>query len=198
MADSTKAALVISAYDRSDTWEQSLEQSILAGLSIGHEVELVNLLDLGWVTEMSPAERRAYHTENPAIDPMVIDQISKVKAADTLVLGFPTRNWLPIPIMKGWFDRVMIPGVAFTFDENRKLQPNLDLETIGGVTTYDMSRVEVRRIIDGGRRIILRSLRANIPKRPRRVWLSLYNAQQSKPEQRSAFLSRVETQLATL
>ncbi len=127
----------------------------------GHEVELVDLHAIGFRAAMSTEEREAYHGDSPILDPIVQEQADLVRSVDTLVFVYPTW-WSGLPaILKGWLERVMVPGVGFRFDERSgKIRPGLtNVRRLIGISTYGSPRWYVRAVNDNGRRTLLRALR---------------------------------------
>ena len=77
----------------------------------GHEVRREDLYASGFAPALTAAERQSYGAQ--ADGSAVAAQIARLQAAQMLVLCFPTW-WSGMPAMlKGWFDRVWLPGVAF-------------------------------------------------------------------------------------
>jgi putative NADPH-quinone reductase len=97
-------------------------------------------------------------------------------------------------ILKGWFERVMAPGVAFVFDPaTHQVRPGLrQVRHLVGISTYGSPRAYVAAVNDNGRRTINRSLRVSTGFRTRTHWLGLYAVDSSTPEDRARFLDRVE------
>lgn len=59
----------------------------------------------------------AIYTEGKSLDPKVEEYQHRLKAADHLIFIFPIW-WNVMPAMlKGWMDKVLLPGFAFTTDE---------------------------------------------------------------------------------
>ena len=74
--------------------------------------EVVDLYALGFRVAMSPDERHAYHGETPLIDEHTREHARLVGRADCLVFVYPTW-WSGLPAMlKGWLERVLVPGVG--------------------------------------------------------------------------------------
>ena len=72
---------------------------------------------------MSPDERLAYHSDRPILDPLAERHAGIVKQAEALVFVYPTW-WSTMPaILKGWLERVLVPGVGFVFDEQPPRAP---------------------------------------------------------------------------
>ena len=190
-------ALVVAA--PGDGCGAELIEAAAGALEPKRTVRVLDLPALGFADRMSPEEPRAYHTDEPIVDPMVGEHAGLVADASALVFVFPTRWWQPPPVLKAWLERVMVPGVSFVFDDQHRVRPNLRrLEAIAGVSTYDMSAGDVRRVGDGGRRMLLRALRANVPKRVKTAWVPLYDAAEASSARRGRFAADVGRKLACL
>jgi NAD(P)H dehydrogenase (quinone) len=167
--------------------------------SSGHEVTVLDLYAEGFRAAMSPAERLAYHSDRPLLDPMAERHAHIVKDAEALVFIYPTW-WSTMPaILKGWLERVMVPGVGFVFDEHHHVRRGLThVRRIVGISTYGANRVYVKAIHDNGRRVLLRALRMNTATLTRRSWIGLYGMNTRSDEQRAAFLQRVDRKMRAL
>ena len=110
---------------------------------------------------LTPEERRAYNTAQPDLA-RVEPHVARLRAAEALVLCFPTW-WYGMPaILKGWFDRVWTNGVAFTLPEGGgAIRPALhNIRKFAVVTTYGspwwlmnlVLRAPVRAVLIGGLR----------------------------------------------
>lgn len=81
----------------------------------GHEVDLLDLYREDFDPRLTVAERAAYFSSSPDTS-AVRHLVSRLQAADALVLVFP-QWWFNLPsILKGFIDRVFAPGVAFQHD----------------------------------------------------------------------------------
>lgn len=158
----------------------------------GHTVHLLDLYALEFEPVMSPEDRTAYHSPVPQLDPLAIEHAALLQATDAIVFVYPTW-WSALPAMlKGWLEKVMVPGVGFRFDEHGKVRPGLtNVRHLIGISTYGSPRRYVRAINDNGRRTITRALRMSCGRRTRTSWLGLYAIDTSTAEQRAAFLDRV-------
>ncbi len=165
----------------------------------GHDVILVDLYAEEFRTEMSCDERRAYHSDRPILDPIVERHTRIIKQAEGLVFIYPTW-WSTMPaILKGWLERVMVPGVGFVFDDRHHVRRGLtNVRRIIGISTYAAPWPYVKAMHDNGRRTLLRALRLNTALLTRRSWLGLYRMNSRTPEQRAAFLQRVDQKMRSL
>ena len=166
----------------------------------GHSVDEIDLYADEFRAQMSRDERAAYESEQPILDPMVDDHASRLLRADAIVFVYPTW-WSSQPAMlKGWLERVMVPGVGFVFDENSgKTRPGLShVRRLVGISSYGSRRSVVKLINDNGRRTITRTLRMSCGLRTRTTWLGLYGIDTASESRRQQFLERVETTMARL
>lgn len=192
--------LLVVAHPNTDSFTHALAtRAHTALVSAGHTVDLLDLYALGVSAAMSADEHRAYHSDSPLIDPMIMAHTELVKAAEALVFVYPTW-WSAQPaILKGWLERVMVPGVGFVFNAKGKVRPGLThVRRVVGISTYGSPRAYVKLVNDNGRRTLLRTLRLNTSLRGRTKWLGLYAIDTSTPEQRDRFLARVEKTMRSL
>lgn len=194
-------ALVIVAHPVTDSFCHALADRAVAGLEAGgHDVTVLDLYAEGFRAAMSPEERRAYHDDEPVIDPMVARHADVVLAAEVLVFVYPTW-WSGLPaILKGWLERVLVPGVGFRFDERTgRVRPGLgQIRHLVGISTYGSPRTYVRLVNDNGRRTITRALRMSCGFRVRSRWHGLYAVDTSTAAERVRFAARVEADMAGL
>jgi NAD(P)H dehydrogenase (quinone) len=188
-------ALVVIAHPCSDSFTHAAAMSAIGGLEhAGHRVDVIDLYAEGFRAAMSLPERLAYDTDDPVVDPQVADHTRRVLSAEILVFVYPTW-WSGLPaILKGWLERVMVPGVGFTFDERSgKVEPGLrHVRRIVGISTYGSPRLAVRAVNDNGRRVLVRALRMSCGWRVRTRWLALYAMDSASEDDRRQFLDRVE------
>jgi len=192
--------VVVLAHPNDDSFCHAVAARATAGLEgAGHGVHLLDLYALGVKAAMSPQEHDAYHGDKPLLDPLLIEHAALVKSADALVFVYPTW-WSSMPaVLKGWLERVMVPGVAFVFDAKGKVRPGLtNVRHIVGISTYGSPRAYVKFVNDNGRRTLTRALRLNTGLRTRRSWLALYAIDTATAEQRDRFLTRVEQRMRAL
>lgn len=102
--------LVIYAHPDPDSLNGAIHREILTALSAaGHEVDDIDLYADGFDPVLSAEERRDYF-EPDLNRARVADYAARIEAAEGLVFCFPTWCLGPPAILKGFFDRVMVPG----------------------------------------------------------------------------------------
>jgi putative NADPH-quinone reductase len=192
--------LVVVAHPDPNSFNHAIASTATAALSkAGHEVTVIDLYGEGFRAHMSKGEWLAYHSERPILDPMAERHADIVKQAEALVFVYPTW-WSTMPaIMKGWLERVMVPGVGFVFDEKQRVRRGLkQVRHIVGISTYGSPRSYVKAMHDNGRRTLLRALRLNTATLTRRSWVALYELDNCNAAKRGAFLKRVERKMQSL
>jgi NAD(P)H dehydrogenase (quinone) len=192
--------LLVVAHPNPDSFTHAIADRAVTSLRrAGHEVTVHDLYAEGFRAAMSAAEREAYHTDDPVLDPLVTAHIDDLRAARAVVFVYPTW-WSSMPaILKGWLERVMVPGVGFVFDRRQKVRPGLtNIRRIVGISTYGSPWPFVKAVNDNGRRILLRALRLSTGWRTRSTWLGLYALDTATDDERRAFLDRCDTVLGSL
>lgn len=194
-------ALVLVAHPAPESLTHAAATRAVAGLErAGHAVDVVDLCAEGYRAAMSLEERLAYETDDPIRDPIVAAHVAQLRAAQILVFVYPTW-WSGLPaVLKGWLERVMVPGVGFTLDDRtRKVRPGLThIRRIVGISTYGSPWHHVKLTNDNGRRIITRALRMSCGWRTRTNWLALYALDTLDADRRQRHLEHVEARMAAL
>jgi putative NADPH-quinone reductase len=192
-------ALVVVAHPDQQSLCHAAGARAVAGLErAGHHVDVIDLYAQGYRAAMSLEERLAYETDDPISDPQVAEHADLLKRAEILVFVYPTW-WSGLPaMMRGWFERTMVPGVGFHLDPvTNKVQPGLrHVRRIVGITTWGSPRPYAWLINDNGRRVISRALRMSCGLRTRTRWMAIYGLDRSDHDDRTAFLDRVERKMA--
>ena len=193
--------LLVVAHPCDDSYTHACAAAATRGLrGAGHTVYTIDLYGAGFRAQMSRGERDAYESDQPILDRMVDDHASRLLQADAIVLVYPTW-WSGLPaILKGWLERVMVPGVGFTLDpRTRKTRPGLrNIRRIVGISTYGSPWRYVKLMNDNGRRIITRALRLSCGWRTPTTWLALYAIDTADGDRRQRHLERIESRLAAL
>ena len=192
--------VVILAHPNPGSFNHAIAERVVSTLRDGgHHVLLHDLYAERFSAVMTPAERLAYHSPEPVLDPLVDEHDRDIQDAEALVFVYPTW-WSSLPaILKGWFERVMVPGVGFVFNRRHKVRPGLtNIRRMVGISTYGSPWWYVKLVNDNGRRTIQRSLRLSTGWGTRCTWLALYGTDASTPAQRDAFLAKVERKMRSL
>ena len=193
--------LLVHCHPVGESYVAALRDAAVAALQgAGHEVEVLDLYATGFRAELNREERLTYH-DIAANTGTVEAEVAQLRRADALVLVFPTW-WYGMPaLLKGWFDRVWVPGVAF------------DIRPDGNISTESLSRIRSLAVVTTSgspwwliglvmghptKKVIGRGLRRLCARGCRFRWLQHYGMDKSTPDSRAAFLSRVSARLAAL
>src|SRR6266851_789275 len=187
--------LVLYAHPLATSFAAALHQRVVAALrSGGHDVDDCDLYALGFDPVLSAAERASYNTPSPDLS-LVAEHVARLRAADSVVLCFPTW-WYGMPaILKGYFDRVWAQGVAFQLPEGSgAILPRLsNIRKFWVVTTYGAPWWLIGLVLrDPVRAVILGGLARLCGKRVETRFLALYNIDAASPAKCAGFLARVE------
>lgn len=165
----------------------------------GHSVTFFDLYAEGFDPVMSREELRRYQSSTPDVTGELGRHIDAVRSADALVFVYPTW-WSGLPaVLKGWLERVMVPGVAFGFDARNKVVPALTgAKRIVVVSTYGSPRPYVALVNDNGRRILSRALRMSCGWRTRVTALRLFSMDTQDDAGRERHLRRIDSRMRAL
>ena len=175
-----------------ESFHAGIRVEALAGLkAAGHEVDLLDLYAEGFNPVLSEEGRRHYHDE-PGNQVGLENVIARLRAADALVIQFPTWCFGLPAMLKGFFDRVFMPGVAFDLSNPAKVAPMLgNIKKIAGIVTYGRPRLTALYMGDPPRKIVTRYVKWFAAKGARVDYHALYHLNVATLEQRQAFMRRV-------
>ena len=182
---------MIACHPRADSYSAALRTAAQEGLAAaGHEVRLRDLHAEGFVPVMSAEEHR--RADTPGENERGIGrEAADLRWAEALVLVYPTW-WYGMPAMlKGWFDRVWLPGVAFRIGRGA-IEPMLtNIRRIAVVTTYGSPLWLLWYIGWPDRRVMGRGLRRLCARGCKLDWLYLTRMDHRQRPELERFLARV-------
>ena len=188
--------LVVYCHPVETSFHAALHQEVLRNLhAAGHEIDDCDLYAEGFDPVLSAAERRGYHTLPDNRTPSEA-YIRRVERAEALVLSYPTWSFGLPAILKGFFDRVFIPGVSFTLQDGIA-RPNLTrIRKIAGISTYGRPRWNALLVADPPRMAVTRYLKALTGWRASVEYHALYDMNRVTEARGRAFLARVRRGMA--
>lgn len=184
--------LVLHSHPVESSYGNALYRQTLESLKMaGHDVDDCNLYAENFDPVLSRHDRLVYH-DYPQNTELVKGYVERLKLAEGLVIVTPVWNFGFPAILKGYFDRVWLPGVSFEL-VNGKVQSRLRrIRKLGAVLTYGAT--PLRAFVAGNppKKIVKRVLRAQInPIRPV-TFLAHYGIDNSTEQTRAAFLDKVK------
>lgn len=190
--------LVLYAHPDPASFGAALHEVALASLRrAGHEVDDCDLHAEGFDPILGREERVGYHDlANNRNN--VAGYVERLQAAEALVLCFPVWNYGYPAILKGYFDRVFLPGVSFKLVDG-KVRPNLwNIRRLVAVTSYGGTRWRALLMGDPPRKLVCRAVRAVCHPAARLSYLAHYDMNRSTLESRRAFLAKVENEIGKI
>lgn len=191
--------LVVYAHPLADSLAAALHRVITETLrGVGHQVDDCDLYAEAFDPVLTASERRAYNSATPDLS-AVAEHVARLRAAEGLVLCFPTW-WYGMPaILKGYFDRVWAHTVAFHLPEGGDaIRPGLtNIRKLWVATSYGSPWWLIRLVLrDPVRAVILGGLGRLCGRRVTMRFLALYNVDAATPRRAAAFLRRVQRAFA--
>ena len=190
-------ALVLFAHPCPESLGAALHGRIVDTLTKrGWDVDDCDLNAEGFQPVLTEAERRAYHDEPDNIEP-VRPYVDRLMAAEALIFSFPVWNFGYPAILKGFLDRVFLPGVSFKLVDG-KVQPNLThIKKLAAVTTYGGTRWRAFAAGDPPRKHFTRAV-WHVTRPEKMRYLALYDMNRATDAQRASFLDRVGREMSAL
>jgi len=183
--------LVLYAHPIADSYCAALRACIIAELKkAGHEVDDCDLYAEEFDPVMSRAERANYH-DLEVNRQSVKNYVDRLLNAEALIMVYPVWNFGFPAILKGYIDRVFLPGVSFVLEDG-KVRTNLDnIRKLTVVTTYGGPRWAAFLAGDPPRKFATRSMRKTIRAGAPVNYLTHYNMNLSTDQSRAKFLEKV-------
>lgn len=190
-------ALVLYAHPCEESLGGALHRAVVETLqNRGWDVDDCDLYAENFQPILTPEERRGYHNEPANIEPVRV-YVDRLMAADALIFSFPVWNFGYPAILKGFLDRVFLPGVSFRLVDG-KVRPNLThIRKLAAVTTYGGTWLRAFGAGDPPRRHFTRAVR--YVTQPTKIrYLALYDMNRATDARRAAFIDRVRREMETL
>lgn len=185
--------LLIFCHPVEDSYNGALHRAARAALERArHQVDDCDL----YAEAFDPVLSRQEHVDyrDPAVNRAAVARyVERVLAAEALVLCFPVWNFGLPAMLKGFFDRVFLPGVSFDLTADGRVRPRLQhIQQVGAIATYGRARTIAWYMGDPPRRFCTRGLRRLIRPGARIAYLAHYRMNVSTEATRARFLARVE------
>ena len=196
--------LVVLAHPSQESFVSFLCSEVIAELSSGgHEIRHHDLWAENFNPVFTPYER-LNHVGDVAEKlnelPELRQHIEDLQWCDALVLVYPTW-WSGQPaILKGWFDRVLMNGVAWVLPEGAaRIRPLLtNVKRLVVVTTHGSSKFVNALEGESGKRTAFRSVRLMLHRRVRCEWIAMYGVDNATVKQREKFSAHVHRRIRRL
>ena len=152
--------LVVYCHPVETSFHAALHQEVLKNLKgAGHEVDDCDLYAEGFNPVLSREERLGYH-DVPSNQLPLKGYVERLQWAEALVFCFPTWCFGLPAMLKGYFDRLFMPGVAFDISDPANVKPMLThIKRVSAVVTYGRPRWVAWYMGDPPRKIITRYMK---------------------------------------
>jgi NAD(P)H dehydrogenase (quinone) len=185
--------LVLYAHPVETSFNAAVHAKVVETLrSVGHEVDDCDLNAEAFQPVLTREERIGYHTVPDNREP-VARYVDRLMWAEAIVICSPVWNFGFPAILKGFFDRVFLPGVSFELVDGTVRPALTHIRKIGAIMTYGGSRWRAFLVGDPPHKIVTRVLRVIMGVRGSVLYLPQYNMNKIKDETRVAFLKKVES-----
>lgn len=188
--------LLIFCHPVEDSYQAALHRAAKAALArAGHEVDDLDLYAERFDPVLSREERLGYHDLAVNRRP-VQGYVDRLLWAEALVFCFPIWSYGPPAMLKGFFDRVFIPGVSFSLQDGR-VRPGLThMRKLAAIVSYGQPRWRAWLAGDPPRKLVGRYLRYSTGFATRVIYLAHYDMNRSTVASRSRFLAKIERVMA--
>ena len=189
--------LVLFAHPVETSFGAAVHQTLVETLRKGgHAVDDCDLNAEGFDPVMTRQDRLDYH--DPKVNrARVAPYVERLLAADAVAFSFPVWNMGFPAILKGFIDKVFIPGVSFEMSPAGDYMPRLfNIKKLGVACTYGGARLHTFLAGDPCRRFITRSLKYSCAPGATCDYVALHDMNHTRPEKRAAFLTEVNRRFA--
>ena len=189
--------LVVYCHPVETSFHAALHQEVLANLkAAGHTVDDCDLYAEGFNPVLSREERLGYH-DVPSNQLPLAGYVERLRKAEAIVFCFPTWCFGLPAMLKGYFDRLFMPGVAFDISDPANVKPMLThIRRIAAVVTYGRPRWMAWYMGDPPRKIITRYMLRLTCKQARVDYHAHYHMNVATPTQLERFKARVGQAMA--
>ncbi len=186
---------VIYAYPLQTGLAADLHRIVVDSLrAAGHEVDDLDLYAEGFDPVLSLEDRTIYH-DLEINQRRIRPYVERLQAADAVVLCHPVWNFGWPAMLKGYFDRVFLPGVSFKMADG-KLSPGLaNIRKLATVTTYGVDRLRAIYLGDPPRMNATRFLRVVCAPKVKVRYLGLYGINSMTEARARRFMDRVRREM---
>jgi len=183
---------VIHAHPVETSYNRALFNTVVEALTAReHAVDALDLYAENFDAVLSREERIEYQDVPGNLTPATKPYVDRLRAAEAIVFVHPVWNYGYPAILKGYFDRVFVPGVSFDLVDG-KVQPALtNIRRAAFVTSYGGDRWRTMLMGDPPRRLARRWAWATFQTRRPPTYLALYDMDNRSEAELRGFLDKV-------
>jgi NAD(P)H dehydrogenase (quinone) len=185
--------LVVISHPRPDSLSHAAADRVRRGLATARdEVRVIDLDREAFDPRMSRVEKLDYGRSIPED---LAKHVDALRWAERIILVYPTWFSGQPARLKGWFDRVWIPGVAFDPPKHggTRIRGRLrNIKKLEIVTTHGSGKLMNMAQVQSGKRVVFRSLRMLCHPLCRTRFTPLYNLDRLERPEIEAWLEFIE------
>jgi NAD(P)H dehydrogenase (quinone) len=189
--------LYIYCHPLPDSFHASILAEAIAGLKRAeHEVDLLDLYAENFDPVLSADGRRHYHdtSRNRA---GLESYVARLQGCEAIIFQFPTWCFGLPAMLKGWFDRLLMPGVSIDLTEPGHVKTLLgNIRKIAGISTYGRPRWMALYMGDPSRVMVTRYMKRLTGGAASAQYHALYHMNVATDAQRRAFMAKVGDAMA--
>lgn len=194
--------LLVFCHPDPDSFGAALRDTAVQALrAAGHDLRQIDLYAEGFDPVFTRAEKQTYLTDTARNIEGVAAHVEALRWAEGWVVIYPTWFYGAPAMLKGWLERVWLPGVSFRIATAKQRTIGGELGNIRlfvGITTSGSPWWWLKVIGDPGRSLFMKGLRPLYAKGCRMKWLQLFNMNHVTAADRERFLARLRQTLASL
>jgi NAD(P)H dehydrogenase (quinone) len=167
----------------------------------GHTVKFIDLYAEGFNPVLSLAEKTNYLPNTAYNIELVKPHVDALQWAEGFVVYYPTWYYGPPAMLKGWLERVWLPGISFDVPKKKGDRAEGKLKNIRqfvGISTSGSPWWWLKLIRDPGRNIFMRGFKPLYARGCKMHWLQLHNMNNTTQPDREKFIAKVQRLMQTL
>jgi NAD(P)H dehydrogenase (quinone) len=167
----------------------------------GHTVKFIDLYAEGFNPVLSLAEKTNYLPNTAYNIELVKPHVDALQWAEGFVVYYPTWYYGPPAMLKGWLERVWLPGISFDIPKKKGDRAEGKLKNIRqfvGISTSGSPWWWLKLIRDPGRNMFMRGFRPLYARGCKMHWLQLHNMNNATQPDREKFIAKVQRLMQTL
>jgi NAD(P)H dehydrogenase (quinone) len=167
----------------------------------GDELRCIDLYAQGFDPVLSLQERVDYLPNPGTIEVKVQPHVDALRWCEHIVFIFPLWFYGPPAMLKGWLERVWLPGVAFLPppQKGKTAVPGLQhIQRLTVITHGGSPWWWLKVMGDPCKRLFTRGLRAIMAKNCQSTYLQLHNMNNTSREECAAFIAKVQRKLESI
>jgi NAD(P)H dehydrogenase (quinone) len=194
--------LVVYCHPNPDSLSAALYTAAVESLKAqGHELRCLDLYSENFQPILTRDERAAYLSNTSFIQARVQPHVDALMWCEHLVFVFPIWFYGPPAMLKGWLERVWLPGVAFLPPpvKGAAAQPGLrHIQQLTVITHGGAPWWWLKVIGDPAKRLFTRGLRALMARNCRSTWLQLHSMNNVTRAECERFIHKVQSTLKAM